>query len=513
MKKYFIILATIATLGLFASCESAEESTANSGQAVTGSKILIGNTELNAPATRTAAATTTLATVTSDDAILTLTETVTPYAPATRASIITTSTLNQAGQTFKMEGYLDPKIKNLPSASAADKADQHFIKGATVTCDGSNWTISPQPNWRQQVYHYFWEYKGNPTNFTVDANDYEHVTFSYTNPYNEDLLVAHQKKYWQEGDGDALTPITFDHALSAITVDKSNIGFKVKDNNGTPQPDNGNRGELVDIQIRSISEGDCDVTGGQFTWTTPTTPTYKLQSVIDGTPAFFIPQSKSTSFVQIIVKDKTRGVTRPYTFDSQLFKDQLNSSTTWQSGTWEAGKQYNYDIQGNFVLPYLSNQTIGGLRLEFDGNKFKQDVTMDNINLQYVERIKISWTGTPTVNGNGTWVMLAVMPISQKVEEGDFFKQNGKPKIDASTVGDNKQIVFAYDAFATSNNVKRGSYDSSTGTYSAEFSLTDVGVNSNSTAFKIVALYWGGDNSGKVEWILQDFTLEITQWK
>lgn len=171
------------------------------------------------------------------------------FEPNTRGTVINTSRINQSGQKFMMNAWLESSNR-----AAGDASDYHFMKDATATCDGSAWNLScasPEDEnwnkWRNNVPTNFWavypaSLGGGLGTITMswpadDASDTDQKTlsFDYSMPAprldfrdaenQQDLCFAYSRKARKadvDGDDNNVN-VDFNHALSAVYFNVSGV--------------------------------------------------------------------------------------------------------------------------------------------------------------------------------------------------------------------------------------------------------------------------------------------------
>lgn len=223
------------------------------------------------------------------------------YAEATKGSVMTTSTLEEAGN-FVMEAYVDGDYcdyENDPNGENPFAAGKYIARkaGGNVFYGSGIWSITPETYWVSDVNTTFWCWSpsavsDNPavkTTFTVD--DYaapfnsDKLNFTYARPGSceypllnadgttkknsectdaddqEDILLAYAKKKYT-ADTDEFVTLVFYHPLSQIR-------FAVSPNDGTFDATL----KIAQIAIKNIKQGgQCTFNGtastaeDKFTW-------------------------------------------------------------------------------------------------------------------------------------------------------------------------------------------------------------------------------------------------------
>lgn len=181
--------------------------------------------------------------------------------PQTKGAVVSTSRINQNGQQFTLNAWLESSNRVTSSQlgdghvyEPSDATDYHFMKNATATYNGSVWTLgcsSPANEnwniWRNNVPTNFWAMY--PTSLSSDqgtinmswpvddADDDAQKTASFNyalaNPrpdfrdaeYQPDLCFAYSCKAWNESTpgNDNKVNIDFNHALSAVYFTTSGV--------------------------------------------------------------------------------------------------------------------------------------------------------------------------------------------------------------------------------------------------------------------------------------------------
>ena len=180
----------------------------------------------------------------------------------TKGTVITNDGINQDNQMFRMDAWLESQNRFTGSAAQlsdgrvyeqADATDYHFMKNATATCDGTDWTLgcasSTNDNWdiwRNKVPTNFWAMypvslsNGTISSLTLPADNasdaaQKTLSFDYTLPTpstdytdaekQQDLCFAYSRKAWDEdaAGNDNTVDIRFYHALSAVYFDISGV--------------------------------------------------------------------------------------------------------------------------------------------------------------------------------------------------------------------------------------------------------------------------------------------------
>lgn len=327
----------------------------------------------------------------------------------TRGAVITNSGINQDGEKFRMDAWLESQ--NRYSGSAAklsdgrvyaqkDATDYHFMKNATAMCDGADWTLgnaSPSDGWniwRSKVPTNFWAmYPASLGSGTISlslpadtASDdgQKTLSFDYTLPAQsadcidaenqQDLCFAYSRKVWDDdvAGNDNLVNIHFYHALSAVyfnisgispsdpetTIMVKKIGFKNVPSSahcemtGTDGDSNGNPGKLT------------------ITWTGQSSlkeykQAYDVSSDFDGSSKDLKFEESSKVFMMIPgTLDADAELWAEFEVNGSPVEKSINISK-YSNGTsveWQPGKKYLYKLiyngKGNLGLtgglgPYM----------------------------------------------------------------------------------------------------------------------------------------------------------------
>lgn len=428
---------------------------------------------------------------------------------ATKAGTeINTSNLD----SFGVHGFLGSEIDRMQGASDADKNNHHFIDGVSAgTTDHRLWHFASEQKWRNGVNHTFWAYYPESLDLAVNS-DYSEATFSYTqNDFDTDVIISNAKRYYGKEEEDASTrkdalDLAFYHALAAVTANTNNVSFLAPDEEGGTPVVNPKRGEIVSVALRKLSKsGDCTVSGNgsTFGWSV-SDDTAEDTAFGNNGLRFYMPQPKDNNIVVFTIKDNIREFTRPYTYDSLL-----------GNGNWDAGKKYSYDIKGSVTFPYVNSSTPIGIKLDFSGQAFDSKMAVEKFDVQYIKRIKLSWTGLPTGNqGNGTFAFVGFKEYEQKPVEDkrpkyeDYMSGNNETRAPGNT-NPNPNLRFSFDFKKSKAEV--GEVTISGGNQNAKCSCTiDV---SDMDFIDIYAAYKGSNSSGTISWTLHDLTIEVLEWK
>lgn len=515
MKKFYLF--SIAALALVV-CSCSKDSLEDSDGRRSDSRIGITNIVASPALTRADAISSTSVSSYTDEAagiFLDVEKTVEPIdcQIVTKGTEYTTSNLG----SFIIDGYLDNEITRKVAVSDEDKADQHFIvapadPGYNVVKDGTVWKFDGGDyKWRYGVHHHFWAHTPSPSNLTSPLtflkktnsteNDTTKVSFNYTSDGSEDFLVSYKNQYFgkdEETDKkNEELDLQFNHALTEVQVNVSNIQFKVREPGATSSANDtdapAGRCSVSNIYFRKVMEsGTCTANKGACTWDNLSggDMTRDVLSLNAGSPSFLIPQNSDSIVLHVEVLDTRRQLTRPYIFEA---KD------VFKTGNWLSGHKYGYNFTGKFIVPNLPDGQEG-LDANFSGNKFKQKLVTNAIESKYIKKFTLTWEGTPTTTGNGTIVMI-VYSINDPVA-GDYFLTSGKLKDGYES---DNSIGFAYDVFH--NEILKGG-KTGTSNYSCTFTVPD-GFEDR---ISIYAVYWGGSNGG-CTWFMHNMKMTIDEWK
>ena len=306
--------------------------------------------------------------------------------PATKGTEVTTSNLN----AFRMKAYAEHDWHD--NATNTDhQAGEYFgvSTEVTVSRSSSEWTLSPEQNWLNDVPISFWSWNEvEPAVYPSRGYDMAFFSYSVANAVTsqKDLVFAYNgEKTTFNGTGsitahtstnrdyartDDQLDIHFYHALSAIKFDISGV----------------EEATLGKITLKGIyPEGDCDITVSddgvpEFEWTVKGKPKSYSQTfdasdfgsdgkqVAGGSKEFLmIPQTLRNDAAIEITLTKSSDPTDVIKESMSIAK--LNSADP-DNVEWKAGKYYTYrlttdpfayDWEYRFALPSpddIANPTV-----------------------------------------------------------------------------------------------------------------------------------------------------------
>ncbi len=439
----------------------------------------------------------------TDEAVFMVSRTEEPLQdlPSTKGAEIKTSTLDR----FRVEGFLDPEIKEKGGATQEDRNNLNFIDNKLVVKDGSVWKFQEDQMWRSGIHHYFWAY--SPENIAIETSeaDFTKAKFSYTSDFDSDVIIANTNRYYGRDDEDESTrannlKLDFYHALASVTSNL-NVTFKVRPTGASGSGRDvvtTDRGELSNFTVRNImSKGECEITDGlTFNWT-EMSESADDADFASGNPRFLLPQDLENIVFQFTVLDKPRQLTRPYVFNAKQLLGDSN---------WEVGNKYGYNISGSIIFPEVVVPPGGGIDASFTGNKFKNKMLIQQVDVRYISKLRFSWKGVPGGNaGNGTIAYIGLEKEGVTPNEKDYIQAN-------QPVLSNPNMGFCYNHKLDTDGgepLQKGNY------YEGyrDWFWFDFDVPEDWTVADIYALYNGSNNSGTCNWIMNNFTIEVLEWR
>lgn len=298
--------------------------------------------------------------------------------PQTKGAVVSTSRINQNGQQFTLNAWLES------SGRLADDA-VHFMS-ATATRSSGSWSLAstdpsdtpdgPWNKWRNQVPTNFWAMY--PTSLSNDqgtiamswpvdnAGDgaQKTATFDYTLPaprsdfrdaeYQPDLCFAYSRKAWNESTpgNDNKVNIDFNHALSAVyfttsgvlnSIAVNKIGFdnvpsaahcEMTGNDGNPgTPDIKWTGQGILKNYRQTYQAS-DFVGSS-----------KIMNLNESSKVFMmIPDSLAKNSTQLWAEFDVNGTVVRKSVDISKFTNDADSTVYVK---WKPGKKYLYKLTFN----------------------------------------------------------------------------------------------------------------------------------------------------------------------
>ena len=541
-SKYYLYLSAFAIATVFASCQK-EDGITPKGNLISITGASVGS---HAESRADIIEVNELPSIKTDEIELNITETVTPMDVATsRAGEAKPATLKEEG--FVLNGFV-PYI--------AGGADLPFMKEANVTYNDeinpAVWQIEGGYKWIDEQDHTFWAHYGTPTwtTYPQASSQYSTGNFTYKNNGREDLMFAYTKQKYSTSSGptdDKIKMLYFTHALAGVTFNLDNVRFCIPDQtaeSGYKDIPASNRVQITNVSIDSYSTAKCEVTNStneQYKWTDHANMDLVSSYAPDCTMGFIIPQNKAvgtstTRKVQVAFLDK-------YTFKTHTFTVDINFNT----GAWEAGKNYKYSLSGRVILPDAgSTVLLDNLELNLIGWAAYPVIT----DIRYLKRFSLTWYGTPDGKGQSTFCGISIektydaeekpiegKDLNYKIEGtndckyGDgtgshtnwHWNRDAKPYYGAI-------IGWSWDTGSAgqhldsnpADKLRYGTYDSSesytdpitkkvySGKGTAYFDVADLGITDD-TAVTVWIVYYG-QNKG-TSWALGDVEIQILEYR
>lgn len=463
----------------------------------------------------------------------------------TGSNEITRTTLKTSG--FYVDGYLDPSTEEYAGDTERDGNNGIFYAkhttfnedlrdcAHTVHNDG-HWVFEgTAPQWRDLSDHHFWAYYPKQT-FTESA--YNAVSFDYTSNNTDDLVMAHHEQYWEmhddadnHGTNDELWCLNFKHPLAAVHLTKNFTFLAATDaseKSYEPAPD---RFEVSVFNMMGYKSGSCEVSDYdkdiKFKWTVKNTDSKVTlcQADADGA-SYVIPQATGDIILPINVLDKGTGVSK----DDTWFLPSTDAIQNWVPGFY-----YNYKYNATFIGPYVDPDNPGSYDPGFTGSPWQAAAPVGTINFSYVKDMTISWTNIPGCNNQ--WQEVYVIITPDEIPITPNAKKDNRPEITNQDSGpslvDGAGEILLLKTTATAQGVVSVHYQGVplkwrqsgqeawtevTGTATAtgkEDLKYDIQINIDADALElegrqyIYLVYKGGNESGWMNWNIEDFTVSI----
>lgn len=253
------------------------------------------------------------------------------------------------------------------------------------------------------------------------------------------------------------------------------------------------------------------------------------QADADGA-SYVIPQATGNIWVPISVLDKGTGLS---------FDDTWELPSTDVIPNWAPGYYYNYSYKATFKGQYIDPDNPGSYNPGFSGAPWQAAAPIGTLNFSRIKDLTISWTNIPGSNNGKQEVFIIItedeIPISSTP------KKEGRPEIadqesGPSLVDGNGEIILLKTTSTNQGVISIHPISSNQGvvlnwrkngtetwseikeTVSSE-SQTDLSydlkINLDAESLKlegrqyIYLVYHGGDESGHMKWLIDNFTVTI----
>ncbi len=374
--------------------------------------------------------------------------------PSTKGAIITSSTINASGKTFKMEGWLGEELITAENAGAEDLTNRHFLS-ETVTCNGSTWSMGSTNYWRNDIPTTFWSYVNpaegpapvftwpgdNPVNTALKS-----ISFTYSLPapggdgndaFNlQDFLVAYNRESRKRSDSSTSMNVKFSHPLAAVKfiVDDASL-------NGNPDPANDEYVRILRVEISGVkSSATFTATGESGSACTFSCSNYGesasyAQGIATGSDMrqdienglftaansqyvfFMIPQSLDGAKVKVVFQKRSINTNFDGSFNSFGDWKTIEQTASLAGDSWVSGKYYTYKISANV---YAGGETIA-LPTNPEDIEHSSNVEIDENGV-----ISFNWAGSVDASGYVAPIPVKQVKIIKMSWEQSYVNSSGK---------------------------------------------------------------------------------------